>query len=113
MKLIQSIAVLSCLAFAGAAYAQNPAEPVAGAAGAVGGAANAVGGAVGGAAGAVGGAASGAANAATGAVSGATGAAGNAMKPRSAKSLDCSKQADSQKLHGKARKHFMSDCKTH
>jgi hypothetical protein len=33
------------------------------------------------------------------------------MKPRSAKSLDCSKQADSQTLHGKPRKDFMSKCK--
>jgi psiF repeat len=32
-------------------------------------------------------------------------------KPRSAKSLECSKKADEQKLHGKARKHFMSKCK--
>jgi hypothetical protein len=32
-------------------------------------------------------------------------------KPRSEKSLECSKQADSQNLHGKPRKHFMSECK--
>ncbi len=32
-------------------------------------------------------------------------------KPRSAKSLECSKKANEQKLHGKARKHFMSKCK--
>jgi hypothetical protein len=34
-----------------------------------------------------------------------------AAKPRSAKSLECSKQADTQSLHGKARKGFMSKCK--
>jgi hypothetical protein len=32
-------------------------------------------------------------------------------KPRSAKSLECSKQADSQSLHGKPRKTFMRTCK--
>lgn len=31
--------------------------------------------------------------------------------PRTAKSLDCSKQADSKGLHGKPRKGFMSTCK--
>ena len=30
---------------------------------------------------------------------------------RTAKSLDCSKQADAKSLHGKPRKHFMSTCK--
>ena len=30
---------------------------------------------------------------------------------RSAKSLDCSKQADAKNVHGKARKSFMSSCK--
>ena len=34
-----------------------------------------------------------------------------APKPRSAKSLECSKQADSQSLHGKPRKTFMRTCK--
>lgn len=34
-----------------------------------------------------------------------------AAKPRSAKSLECSKQADSQKLHGKPRHEFMGKCK--
>jgi psiF repeat len=34
-----------------------------------------------------------------------------AAKPRSAKSLECSKQADSQNLHGKARHKFMGTCK--
>jgi hypothetical protein len=33
------------------------------------------------------------------------------QKPRSAKSLDCSKQADSQGLHGKPRHAFMGKCK--
>jgi psiF repeat len=33
-----------------------------------------------------------------------------AKKERSAKSLDCSKQADDKKLHGKARKTFRSKC---
>ena len=31
--------------------------------------------------------------------------------PRTAKSLDCSKQADAKGLHGKPRKAFMSACK--
>jgi predicted nicotinamide N-methyase len=30
---------------------------------------------------------------------------------RTAKSLDCSKQADAKNIHGKARRHFMSSCK--
>ena len=30
---------------------------------------------------------------------------------RTAKSLDCSKEADAKSLHGKPRKHFMSTCK--
>jgi psiF repeat len=32
-------------------------------------------------------------------------------KPRSAASLECSKDADAKSLHGKERKKFMSDCK--
>ena len=36
--------------------------------------------------------------------------AAKAKKERSAKSLDCSKQADEKKLHGKARKTFRSKC---
>jgi hypothetical protein len=32
-------------------------------------------------------------------------------KPRTAKSLECSKQADEKALHGKPRKKFMSECK--
>ena len=31
--------------------------------------------------------------------------------PRTAKSLDCSKQADAKNIHGKDRKSFMSHCK--
>jgi psiF repeat len=31
--------------------------------------------------------------------------------PRSAASLECSKDADAKSLHGKERKKFMSDCK--
>ena len=31
--------------------------------------------------------------------------------PRTAKSLDCSKQADAKNIHGKERKSFMSHCK--
>ena len=31
--------------------------------------------------------------------------------PRTANSLECSKQADSKSLHGKPRKKFMSSCK--
>jgi hypothetical protein len=34
-----------------------------------------------------------------------------AQQARSAKSLECSKKADAQNLHGKPRKHFMSACK--
>lgn len=52
-----------------------------------------------------------AAPAAPAAAAPATTPAASAAKPRSAKSLDCSKQADSQSLHGKARKSFMSKCK--
>ncbi|MCW6506573.1 PsiF family protein [Lichenifustis flavocetrariae] len=44
----------------------------------------------------------------------ATGSTTNAAKApvvRTAKSLDCSKQADTKGLHGKPRKTFMSTCK--
>jgi hypothetical protein len=34
-----------------------------------------------------------------------------AEKPRTAASLQCSKDADAKKLHGKERKKFMSECK--
>ncbi|MDB5639385.1 MAG: hypothetical protein JWP51_4293 [Bradyrhizobium sp.] len=34
-----------------------------------------------------------------------------AEKPRTAASLECSKDADTKGLHGKERKKFMSDCK--
>lgn len=34
-----------------------------------------------------------------------------AEKPRSAASLECSKEADTKGVHGKERKKFMSDCK--
>ena len=34
-----------------------------------------------------------------------------AQAPRTAKSLECSKQADAKSLHGKPRKKFMSSCK--
>jgi len=34
-----------------------------------------------------------------------------AEKPRTAASLECSKEADAKGLHGKARKKFRSDCK--
>ena len=33
-----------------------------------------------------------------------------AAKARTAKSVECSKQADAQKLHGKARKSFRAKC---
>jgi hypothetical protein len=36
--------------------------------------------------------------------------AAKAKAPRSAKSLECSKQADAQQLHGKARKTFRNKC---
>ena len=34
-----------------------------------------------------------------------------AEKPRTAASLECSKEADTKGVHGKARKKFMSECK--
>jgi hypothetical protein len=34
-----------------------------------------------------------------------------AQKPRTAKSVECSKQADAKGLHGKARRKFRSECK--
>jgi hypothetical protein len=34
-----------------------------------------------------------------------------AEKPRTAASLECSKEADAKSVHGKERKKFMSDCK--
>ena len=33
------------------------------------------------------------------------------VKPRTAASLECSKEADDKSLHGKERKKFMSECK--
>jgi hypothetical protein len=41
----------------------------------------------------------------------ATPAEKKAAKPRSAASLECSKEADTKGVHGKERKKFMSDCK--
>jgi invasion protein IalB len=38
-------------------------------------------------------------------------AAKKAEKPRTAASLECSKEADTKGVHGKERKKFMSDCK--
>ena len=35
----------------------------------------------------------------------------NAEKPRTAVSLQCSKDADAKSIHGKERKKFMSECK--
>jgi hypothetical protein len=76
MKLTKSIALISMLAFSGAAFAETaaptPAAPAAAPAAAT---------------------------------------APKTQKPRSAKSLECSKQADSQSLHGKPRHAFMSKCK--
>lgn len=40
-----------------------------------------------------------------------TEAASKAKAPRTAKSLECSKEADAKSLHGKPRKKFMSKCK--
>ena len=37
--------------------------------------------------------------------------AAKAEKPRSAASLECSKEADTKGVHGKERKTFMSECK--
>jgi hypothetical protein len=34
-----------------------------------------------------------------------------AEKPRTAASLECSKEADAKNVHGKERKKFMSECK--
>ena len=39
-----------------------------------------------------------------------TAAPKKAEKPRSAESIECSKQADEKGLHGKERKKFRSDC---
>ena len=77
MKLTKSIALISMLAFSGAAFAETaaPAPTTAASAPA------------------------------------APATAPKAQKPRSAKSLECSKQADSQSLHGKPRHAFMSKCK--
>jgi hypothetical protein len=41
----------------------------------------------------------------------ATAATHNAQRPRTAKSLGCSKEADAKNIHGKDRKIFMSRCK--
>ncbi len=41
----------------------------------------------------------------------ATPAAKKAQKPRTAASLQCSKDADAKGVHGKERKKFMSECK--
>jgi invasion protein IalB len=38
-------------------------------------------------------------------------AAKKAQKPRTAASIECSKEADTKGVHGKERKKFMSDCK--
>jgi invasion protein IalB len=38
-------------------------------------------------------------------------AAKKVEKPRTAASLECSKEADTKGVHGKERKKFMSDCK--
>jgi hypothetical protein len=76
MKLTKSIALISMLAFSGAAFAETAAP----------------------------------APAAPAAVPAAA-TAPKTQKPRSAKSLECSKQADSQSLHGKPRHAFMSKCK--
>jgi hypothetical protein len=38
-------------------------------------------------------------------------AAKKAEKPRTAASLECSKEADTKAVHGKERKKFMSECK--
>ena len=91
MKLTKSIALLSMLAFSGAAWAQAPATPTAPAAPAM--------------------PAAPAAPAMTKPAMTKPAMTKPAMKPRTDKSLDCSKQADSQTLHGKERKAFMSKCK--
>jgi nucleoid-associated protein YgaU len=83
MKFTKSIALISMLAFSGAAFAQAPAAAPAAPA----------------------------APAATTPAAPAAKAPKAPGAPRSAKSLDCSKQADTQNLHGKPRKSFMSKCK--
>ncbi len=86
MKLTTTIALASMLAFSGAAFAQAPAAaPAAPAAPA--------------------------AMAPKAAAPMAAPAAKAAKAPRTEKSLECSKQADSQNLHGKPRKAFMGKCK--
>jgi len=90
MKLTKSIALIAMLAFSGAAWAQAPAMPTAPATPTMPAAPSAP---------------------ATPSMTKPAMPAKPSMKPRSAKSLDCSKQADSQTLHGKPRKDFMSKCK--
>ncbi len=87
MKLTKSIALVSMLAFSGAAWAQAPATPAAPTAPAMPAAPSAP------------------------AMNKPAMKKPAMNKPRSAKSLECSKQADSQTLHGKPRKDFMSKCK--
>jgi hypothetical protein len=82
MKIAHSIAIVSMLAFSGAAYAQQPAAPTAPTAPAV-----------------------------KPAIPAAPAAPTAGKKPRTEKSLECSKQADTQNLHGKPRKSFMKTCK--
>jgi hypothetical protein len=77
-KIAHSIAIVSLLAFSGAALAQAPAAP---------------------------------APAAPSAGAAPSAPTAKGQKPRTAKSLECSKQADTQNLHGKPRKTFMSKCK--
>ena len=93
MKFAKSIALVSLLAFSTAAWAQAPAMPTAPAAPAMPAAPSAP------------------AMTKPAMTKPAMPATPSMNKPRTAKSLDCSKQADSQALHGKPRKEFMSKCK--
>jgi hypothetical protein len=92
MKLTKSIALVSMLAFSGAAFAQAPATPAAPTAPAMP-------------------AAPSAPAMTKPAMTKPAMKKPSMNKPRSAKSIECSKQADSQTLHGKPRKEFMSKCK--
>jgi hypothetical protein len=90
MKILQSLALAAAVSFSAAAFAQTP-KPAAPAATPA--------------------AAPATTPAATTAP--ATGKKGKAeaRQQRTAKSLECSKQADTQNIHGKARRTFMNKCK--
>ena len=86
MKILRSLTIAAALSFSAAALAQAPAPAAAPAAPA-------------------------ATPAATPAPAAGKKGKAAARKERTAKSLECSKQADTQNIHGKARRSFMNKCK--